>query len=115
MEKNQDVVEWEDVAFSEYCADQFAPVDECFLRMIRQDEWKLIYYPAINKRRLYNLKADPLEMNDLADKPKYAKPLARLEKSLANLNDRFNDPLDVDNIQQSWKKYLSKISTKKKK
>ena len=61
-------VEWDDVAYTEYCADQFAPVDECFLRMVRQDEWKLVYYHGYEPQ-LFNLKDDPDELIDRADDP----------------------------------------------
>ena len=61
--------EWEDVAFSEYCSDQFAPVDDdCYLRMIRRDEWKLVYYHGYEPQ-LFNLKDDPDELNDRANDP----------------------------------------------
>ena len=62
---------WEDVAFSEYCSDQFAPVDDaCYLRMIRRNEWKLIYYHGYQPQ-LFNLKDDPDELHDRADDPRY--------------------------------------------
>jgi arylsulfatase A-like enzyme len=35
-------------------------------RMVTKDGWKLISYPGINVTRLFDLKADPQEMNDLA-------------------------------------------------
>ena len=34
-------------------------------RMIRQDNYKLIYYPKIDKTLLFDLKKDPQEMHDL--------------------------------------------------
>jgi choline-sulfatase len=61
-------VDWDDVAFSEYCADQYAPKDECYVRMIRRDEWKLIYYHGYEPQ-LFNLKDDPDELIDRASDP----------------------------------------------
>ena len=61
-------VDWNDEAFSEYCADRYAPDNEAFVRMLRQDEWKLVYYygwPA----QLFNLREDPDEGVDRAGDP----------------------------------------------
>jgi choline-sulfatase len=68
VDNDAEQVDWEDVAFSEYCADQFAPVDECYLRMIRRDEWKLIYYHGYEPQ-LFNLRDDPDELVDRASDP----------------------------------------------
>jgi N-sulfoglucosamine sulfohydrolase-like protein len=38
-------------------------------RSIRDDRWKLIRYPLIDKTQLFDLQADPHEMTDLAGKP----------------------------------------------
>ena len=36
-------------------------------RAIREDDWKLIVYPKINKAQLFDLKSDPDEVKDLSD------------------------------------------------
>jgi choline-sulfatase len=59
---------WQDVAFSEYCSHNFGPEGGCYQRMIRQDEWKLIYYHG-QKPQLFNLAEDPGEMEDRAQDP----------------------------------------------
>ena len=41
-------------------------------RMIRKDNFKLIYYPAGNVRQLFDLEADPLELENLSGQPSYA-------------------------------------------
>ncbi|MDF7799294.1 sulfatase-like hydrolase/transferase [Pontiellaceae bacterium B1224] len=64
-------------------------------RMITKKDWKLIYYPSINVERLFNLKADPQEMNDLAANPEYANKLKELRKELEELNDELGDPYDI--------------------
>ena len=38
-------------------------------RAIRDDRWKLICYPQIDKTQLFYLQADPHEVTSLADKP----------------------------------------------
>jgi choline-sulfatase len=60
--------EWEDVAFSEYVADQYTPDGESYHRMLRQGEWKLVYYEGMEPQ-LFNLADDPGEMVDRASDP----------------------------------------------
>jgi len=60
---------WEDVAFSEYCADEFVPQffdqGRSYQRMIRLGDWKLIYYHGLEPQ-LFNLAEDPGERVDRA-------------------------------------------------
>ena len=70
--RNPDV-EWEDVAFSEFCLDGSGaggpfPEHGVFQRMIRRDEWKLNYYHGL-PCQLFNLLDDPHEMDDRATDP----------------------------------------------
>ncbi len=64
--------EWEDLAFSEYCADEYVPqvIDggKSYQRMIRLGEWKLIYYHGLEPQ-LFNLNEDPGELHDRAADP----------------------------------------------
>jgi choline-sulfatase len=64
-------------------------------RMITKNGWKLIYYPSIHVERLFNLKADPQEMNDLAANPEYANKLKELRKELDKLDKELGDPYDI--------------------
>ena len=57
--------EWPDRAFSEYCSDEFAPPGGCYQRMIRQGDWKLVYYHG-QASQLYDLSDDPGERRDRA-------------------------------------------------
>lgn len=41
------------------------------VRAVRDDEWKIITYPRQNYTQLFNLKTDPLELNNLAENPNY--------------------------------------------
>jgi choline-sulfatase len=68
---------WEDMAFSEYCLDQFCPEEGCFQRMLRQDEWKLVYYYA-QEPQLFNLAEDPDELVNRAQDPACQEILADL-------------------------------------
>lgn len=51
-------------------------------RAVRDSQWKLIRYPQINKTQLFDLRNDPYEMNDLAEKTEHA---TRIEKMMALL------------------------------
>ncbi|HPE76400.1 MAG TPA: sulfatase-like hydrolase/transferase, partial [Draconibacterium sp.] len=64
------------------------------VRAVRTDEWKLIRYPQINYTQLYNLKNDPLEINNLAalpeQKPKVDEMMELLKKWVVETNDTIN-------------------------
>jgi arylsulfatase A-like enzyme len=68
-------------------------------RSIRDDRWKLIRYPLINKTQLFDLQADPHEMYDLADKPELAHKIKELMALLDITRKEFGDkaPLTVPN------------------
>jgi arylsulfatase A-like enzyme len=63
---------WEDVAFSEYCSERYCPEGGCYQRMIRQAEWKLVYYHG-QEPQLFNLEEDPEELVDRAQDPTCSK------------------------------------------
>ena len=77
-------------------------------RMVVQNGWKLIHYPTIGVDRLYNMKADPEEMTDLALNPEYATKIKELRGELDMLRTSFNDPLDYADATASWKILNSK-------
>jgi choline-sulfatase len=60
--------DWRNLAFSEYCSDEFGPVGGCYQRMVRLDEWKLVYYYG-QEPQLFNLEDDPDELVDRAGDP----------------------------------------------
>ena len=55
-------------------------------RMIRVENYKLIYYPAIKKYQLFNLETDPLEQYDLAPDKKYRARLSDMRIHLRDLH-----------------------------
>ena len=61
-------------------------------RAVRDDRWKLIVYPKINKMQLFDLRADPVEMHNLADDPKHKGERNRLRKLLDEWQGRRGDP-----------------------
>ena len=86
-------------------------------RSIRDDRWKLIRYPLINKTQLFDLQADPHEMNDLADKPESADKIKELTALLEKTRKEYGDnaPLNVANpTPAEWNPSLVKNKSKKK-
>lgn len=55
-----------------------------FQRAVRDERWKLILFPKIGKRELFDLASDPDEMKNLADDPTQA---PRIESLTAKLRD----------------------------
>ena len=72
-------------------------------RAVRDRQWKLIVYPQINKTQLFDLKADPSELNDLSANPKFAKQVERMTELLKKEQAESGDtqPLSVAKPQSS--------------
>lgn len=70
-----------------------------FQRSIRDQRWKIIRYPLINKTQLFDLEADPYEMNDLSSNPEFAGKMTELTALLETTRQEFGDtdPITVDN------------------
>lgn len=66
-----------------------------FQRMIRTDDWKLIFYPHLNKYQLFDLKRDPSELKDLSAEPVQAPRLAELRAQMEGWFREQGDPLFV--------------------
>lgn len=64
-------------------------------RAIRDDRWKLMVYPQINKTQLFDLQNDPQEMHDLAADPQYAAEVQRLTAQLQNQQKLADDALPL--------------------
>ncbi len=62
-------------------------------RMIRTERWKLIEYPKLGRRQLFDLQADPYERHDLAQDPAHRERLERLTASLRQWQREHGDPL----------------------
>jgi len=62
-------------------------------RMVRDDRFKLLWYPMIEKMELFDLKADSDELANLAADAAHADTLARMKKLMAAEQARFGDKL----------------------
>jgi len=74
--------DWRDSVFYAYWVDLVHSIPT--MTAVRTDQYKLIQYPEIDDRdELYDLKADPHEMNNLAVNPEYAELHNQMKKLLA--------------------------------
>jgi|LSQX01.3.fsa_nt_gb choline-sulfatase len=62
-------------------------------RMVRNERYKLIHYPTIQRHRLYDLQQDPQELKDLSDDPRHASLLKEMQQELRRLQEEMRDPV----------------------
>jgi arylsulfatase A-like enzyme len=60
-------------------------------RAWRDNQWKLIRYPQVDRTQLFDLKADPHELKNLADRPEHATRVATMTAALAAEMKRLGD------------------------
>src|SRR6516225_5737028 len=64
-------------------------------RAVRDDRWKLIVYPQVNKVQLFDLRNDPAETKDLAADRAHAAEVARLTALLQGWQKKLGDGLPL--------------------
>ena len=72
-------------------------------RMVRKDDWKLVL-DNYGRGELYNLKADPSEINNLYNNKKYASKQMELLEELMTWELRVQDPLPVPRNRYHFKR-----------
>jgi len=77
-----------------------------FQRMVRSQDYKLIYYPVIKRTQLFDMKADPLEMHDLSAKPEYQLQIQTMMAELEEWKTIVDDPLDLNAPEASYAAFL---------
>jgi len=77
-----------------------------FQRMVRSQNYKLIYYPMIKRTQLFDMKADPLEMHDLSELPQYQQQIQTMMIELENWKSIVDDPLDLNAPEASYDAFL---------
>ncbi len=98
---------WENLAFSEYVSQLFAPGEGCFQRMVRREEWKYIYFHG-QPDQLFNLTQDPDELEDLASDPRFARTKATLKAELLadwdpdRIIRRMEELSSINSLLEKW-------------
>lgn len=75
------------------------------IRAIRTPTMKLVWNPGDTRDELYDLRNDPIEVNNLINNKKYTKELKTLAKLLAQELTRVEDP-SVEKFKHHYKKFL---------
>ncbi|UCD51947.1 MAG: sulfatase-like hydrolase/transferase [Phycisphaerales bacterium] len=72
-------------------------------RAVRDDRWKLIRYPLINKTQLFDLRNDPRETKDLSGDPAHAQRIESMTAQLRQWQGRLGDkqPLTSDSPERA--------------
>jgi photosystem II stability/assembly factor-like uncharacterized protein len=69
-------------------------------RMVRNDRWKLMWYPKLNKFQLFDLQNDPDELQNLAEQPAQSEILKGMKQLMRQEQRRFGDPLSP--LTEDW-------------
>ena len=79
--------------------------DERSMRMIREKNFKLIYYATGNRRQLFDLEKDPKEMSDLSERREYGEIRRHLEGvMIENLHGTDSDWIENGRLRGSAEK-----------
>ncbi|MCU0341283.1 MAG: sulfatase-like hydrolase/transferase [Spirosomaceae bacterium] len=76
-----------------------------FQRAVRTDRYKLIRYPKINHTLFFDLKNDPYELVNLAEKPEYQAKIAEITTLLQQKQTQYGDNLPLTATElapQTW-------------
>lgn len=74
-----------------------------YQRMLRRDDYKLIYYPHIRKYQLFDMNIDPHELVNLADRPEHKVLIEEMMAELEDWKQIVGDPLDNNDVDNSYK------------
>ena len=75
------------------------------VRAVRNKKWKLIYYPQIDFKQLYNLEIDSQELNNLADYKEYKPKLNEMMNLLKIYKEEYDDTINLNPIKIESKEY----------
>ena len=65
------------------------------MRAVRDDRWKLVRWPRVDKTQLFDLDNDPDELNNLADSSEHQQRVIRMTMRLADLQKQYDDVLPL--------------------
>ena len=77
-----------------------------FQRMVRSRDYKLIYYPMLKRTQLFDMRNDPLEMNDISAQPEQKLRITQMMKAMSQWQKTVEDPLDFDSPEASYDDFL---------
>ena len=77
-----------------------------YQRMLRSEEYKLIYYPMLKRTQLFNLSLDPDETNDLSLQPQHQGRIQEMMTQLIKWQEVVEDPLDFAQPEASYDDFL---------
>lgn len=83
------------------------------VRAVRNDEWKLIRYPQRAHYQLFNLKNDPLELNNLASESEHRQILEEMEVLLKEWQIVTNDTISMTSTRNLPMNYDHERLTRK--
>ena len=69
------------------------------MRSVRDERYKLIVYPKVNHRQLFDLADDPDELRNLAADPAHGQTLARMEALLEGWRAALADPAPLASLR----------------
>lgn len=75
---------------------------------VRTDRYKLICFYQFDEWEFYDLKADPDELSNEYENPKYAKQIAQLKQELERLRQHYRDETDVRVMPAEWQQKFRK-------
>ncbi len=78
-----------------------------FQRMIRSQDYKLIFYPMINRVQLFDMQADPNELNDISALPQHQSRIATMMTELEGWKQVVGDPLINNAPEESYSDFLN--------
>lgn len=96
-------VDWRQAAYYHYYE---YPAEHSVKRHygIRTQDFKLIhFYNDINEWEMYDMKADPREMNNVFDKPEYAEKQKELMQLLEDTQKQYNDTDPEEKVKELFK------------
>ena len=77
--------------------------------MLRDEQFKLISYPMSERVQLFDLDADPNELNDLSEDPEYAWRVTAMREDLDALKVVLGDTLTHDDPEGSYADFMLEI------
>tara|TARA_R110002049_G_scaffold309268_1_gene519524 strand:- start:34910 stop:36457 length:1548 start_codon:yes stop_codon:yes gene_type:complete len=69
---------------------------------VRTDRYKLMHFYQFDEWEFYDLQADPDELTNAYNDPKYAEPIAELKQELEKLIKRYDDDSDMTTKPTAW-------------